>query len=271
MSIQYKLPHLPMLGKGSLLIDIYDANGGLTGYIHMGNCSKVEHEIKDDKKSLFQSINKSPSKIASAVGKREVMLAITGTDFAFTKLAIQQLASGGVETILATGSAPVAGEALASTTATKKGKYFSTLGRNIGSVVVNQSGSPLVLGTDYTIEDSLQGLIYFLPSGGVNDTVAVTVNYTPASLSLAQIAGAVQPFVRARLRFVPDPTDGKRIGVEWWQVNLSPNGKLALIADDYGNWELEGDVLDDTANHPTAPYFLMTDYGATSGETGNVS
>jgi hypothetical protein len=105
----------------------------------------------------------------------------------------------------------------------------------------------------------------------VNDAVAVTIDYTPAALSLSQVAGAVAPFVRARGRFVPDPTDGKKIGVEWWQINLSPNGKLGLITDDYGNWELEGMILDDTANHPNSPYFLMTDYGATSGETGDVS
>jgi hypothetical protein len=271
MSLKYKLPHLPMLGKGSLLIDIYDANGGLTGYQHMGNVHKVEQEIKDDKAELYQSINKTPTLIATAVKKRQVILSIEGTDFSFTHLAIQQMASGGAETTLVTGSTPVVAEALASATATKKGKYFSTAGRNISAVAVKQGVTTLVLNTDYTIEDALQGLIYFLPSGAVNDAAAVTVDYTPVNINISQVAGAVAPFLRARLRFVPDATDGKEIGVEWWQVNLSPNGKLGLIADDYGNWQLDGMVLDDTANHPNAPYYLMTDYGATSGETGDVS
>lgn len=274
--MQYPLPHLPMLGKGSLLLDIYDANGGLTGYIHMGNVTKVEQEIKDDVKKLYQSINRTPSMIASAVSKRDVMLSITGTDFSFTHMAIAMMANGGKETTLSTGTTPVVGEALASATATKKGKFFATAGRNIGSIVVKQGVTTLVLNTDYQVPDavagvSLSGLIYFLPSGAVDDAAAVTIDYTPAALSLSQVAGAVNPFVRARLRFVPDPTDGKKIGVEWWQVNLSPNGKLGLVSDDYGNWELEGNVLDDTANHPNSPYFLMTDYGATSGETGDVS
>lgn len=269
--MQYPLPHLPMLGKGSLLVDIYDASGGLTGYVHMGNVTGLDQEIKDDKAELYQSINRTPTLIATAVKKRQVMLSIKGTDFSFTHLAIQQMASGGKETTLATGTTPVTGEALASATATKKGKFFSTVGRNIGSVVVKQGVTTLVLNTDYQITDALQGLIYFLPTGAVDDAAAVTIDYTPAALSLSQVAGAVNPFVRARLRFVPDPTDGKKIGVEWWQVNLSPNGKLGLIADDYGNWEMEGMVLDDTANHPNSPYFLMTDYGATSGETGDVS
>jgi hypothetical protein len=268
--MKYPLPHLPMLGKGSVLVDIYDASGGLTGYVHMGNVTELDQEFKDDKKNLYQSINKVPTLIASAVSKRELMLSIKGTDFSFTHLAIAMMANGGKETILATGTTAVVGEALASATATKKGKFFATAGRNIGTVAVKQGVTTLVLNTDYQITDAVQGLIYFLPTGAVDDAAAVTIDYTPTALSLAQVAGGVNPFVRVRIRFVPDPTDGQSIGVEWWQVNLSPNGKLALITDDYGNWELEGMVLDDTANHPNSPFFLMTDYGAV-GVSGDVS
>src|SRR6266571_4259837 len=213
--MQYPLAHLPMLGKGSLLLDIYDASGGLTGYIHMGNVTKLEQEIKDDKAELYQSINKTPSLIATAVKKRQVMLSITGTDFSFTHLAIAMMANGGKETTLATGTTAVTGEALASATATKKGKFFSTTGRNIGTVAVKQGATTLVLNTDYQITDAVQGLIYFLPTGAVDDAAAVTIDYTPTALSLSQVAGAVNPFVRARGRFVPDPTDGQKIGVEW--------------------------------------------------------
>jgi len=270
-AMQYPLAHLPMLGKGSLLVDVFDSGGGLTGYQHMGNVTKVEMEIKDDKAELYQSINAVPSLIATAVKKRQVMLSITGTDFSFQHLAIALMAAG--ETTLATGSTPVTGEALASATVTKKGKYFATLGRNIGSVVVEQGSplTPLVLGSDYVIVDPVEGLIYFPLTSGVNDAAAVVVNYTPTELSMSQVAGAVVPFEKSRVRFVPDPTDGKKIGVEWWIVNLSPTGKIGLIADDYGNWELEGMVLNDAANHPLSPYFLCTDYGSTSGQTGDQS
>lgn len=271
--IQYTLPHLPMLGKGSLLVDIYDSGGGLTGYVHMGNVTKIEQEIKDDRASLYQSINATPSLIATAVKKRDVSLMITGTDFAFTHLAMAMMASGGVSTTLATGTTPVTGEVLASATCTKHGKYFATLGRNIGTVVVHNNSLVLTAGTDYIVIDPVEGLIFFPLTSTVSDSHNVTVDYTPSALSISQIAGAVQPLLRARIRFSPDPTDGKLIGIEWWQVNLSPTGKLGLIADDYGNWELEGYVLNDAANHPNSPYFLMTDLGATSGteESGNVS
>jgi hypothetical protein len=40
----------------------------------------------------------------------------------------------------------------------------------------------------------------------------------------------------------------------------SPSGKIELIKDDYGNWELEATVLSDELNHPSDPYFLATYY-----------
>jgi hypothetical protein len=258
MGIIYPVAHLPMLGKGSLLVDVFDAQGNLTGYQHFGNVTKLEQEIKDDKAKLYQKINRTPTMIAQALKQRDVMLSITGTDFASDRMAIHMMSSG--KTQLVTGVTPVVAEALASATVTKHGKYFATIGRNISAVAVKQGGVALVANTDYVVEDPVQGIIYFPLTSAVVDNTAVTVDYTPINATYDQVAGGVLPFVKAKLRFAPDPTDGQKIGVEWWKVNLSPNGKLGLITDDYGNWELEAEVLDDSANHPTDPYFLATFY-----------
>src|ERR1039457_474140 len=110
--IQYPVPHLPMLGKGSLLLDVFDASGNLTGYQHLGNCTKVEQEIKDDKDELYQSINATPSLIATAVKKRAVTLTITGTDFSSDHMALAFMSAG--KTSLVISAVPVSGEALAS-------------------------------------------------------------------------------------------------------------------------------------------------------------
>ena len=259
MTIQYQVPHLPYLGKGSLLVDIFDAQGNLTGYQHFGNVTAAEQEVKDDLAKLYQHINATPTEIAQGLKKRDVILKLTGTDFSSDHLAIALMANG--KSQLVTGTSPVSGEVLASATATKKGKYFSAVGRNLdpASISVDNPGA-LVLGTDYEIADSVQGLIYFPLTSGVNEAAAVTIDYTPINATFDQVAGAVQPFQKARLRFVPDPTDGPKIGAEWWRCNLSPSGKLELIKDDYGNWELEVAVLDDTSNHPNWPYFLLTYY-----------
>ncbi len=261
--IHYPVPHLPYLGKGSMLLDVFDADGLSTGYQHLGNVTTVDQEIKDDKAELFQHINATPTLIATAVKKRVVSLKMTGTDFSADHLAIATMADGKTQLVIT--ATPVSGEPLAAATVTKKGKYFATLGRNLdpATVVVNQIGV-LAAGTDYVIADSVQGIIYFPLDSAVDDAAAVTVDYTPIPATFDQVAGAVKPFVKGKLRFVPDPTDGEKIGVEWWKCNLSPSGKIELIKDDYGNWELEVMVLDDSENHPNNPYFLKTFYGATA-------
>jgi hypothetical protein len=258
--MQYQIPHLPYLGKGSLLFDRFDANGALTGFQHFGNVSTVDQETKDDKAELYQHINAVPSMIATALKKRAVSVKFTGTDFSADHLTIATMAAGKTELVITAD--PVVAEVLASATATKKGKYFATLNRNLNptGIAVKQGVDVLVAGEDYIVADAVQGLFYFPVTSGVDDATAVTIDYTPIAATFDQVAGAVVPFVKGRMRFVPDPTDGPKIGVEWWVCNLSPSGKIELIKDDYGNWELEAMVLDDSENHPADPYFILTYY-----------
>jgi hypothetical protein len=258
--IHYAVPHLPYLGKGSLLFDRFDADGNLTGFQHFGNVTTIDQETKDDKAELYQHINAVPSMTNTAVKKRAVSVKFTGTDFSADHLTIALMSAGKTELVIAADA--VVAEALASATATKKGKYFATAQRNLDpvSVAVKQGVTVLVVDEDYTIADAVQGIIYFPLTSAVDDAAAVTIDYTPIATTFDQVSGATVPFVKGRMRFVPDPTDGPKIGVEWWVSNLSPSGKLELIKDDYGNWELEAMILDDSENHPDNPYFLLTYY-----------
>jgi hypothetical protein len=258
MSIKYPVQHLPMLGKGSVLFDRFDANGNPQGYIHLGNCSKFDLDTKDETAQLFQSINKTPSLIATTLKKRTPTLSITGTDFSADHMALAMMSAG--KTTLSVQAIEVTGEALASATATKKGKYFALASRSIdpATVALHQGATALVLGTDFVVSDPVEGLIYFPASGAVDDSKAVTADYSTVVGKFDQVAGGTQPVLQGRIRFVPDPSDGQKIGVEVWRVNLAPNGQIGLIADDYGNWALDASVLDDTANHPNAPYYLAT-------------
>jgi hypothetical protein len=260
--IKYPLPHVPMLGKGSILFDRFDASGNLTGYMPFGNATKFELAHKDERAELYQSLNKSASLIATGLKKRSVSISVVGTDFRSDMLAIAMMSSG--KTTLVGAVATITAEVLASATALKKGHYFALLNRNIDNVtippVLTNNSATLVAGTDYIVVDPIEGLIYFPTSSSVSEAFSVTATYHTLVASNDQVAGAVVPQVTGRLRFVPDPTDGQKLGVEAWRVNLYPAGQLGLIADDYGNWTLDGELLDDTANHPLSPYYLQTFY-----------
>ena len=258
MSIHYPIAHVPMLGKGSVLFDRFDASGNLQGFVHLGNCSKFELDMKDEKAELYQSVNKVPSLIASTLKKRTPTLSITGTDFSADHLELAMMSSG--KTSLAITAGSITGEALASATATKKGKYLALASRSIdpATVVLKQGVATLVADTDYIVAEPTEGLIYIPSTSAIDESKAVTADYDTLVKTFDQVAGGTQPVLQGRIRFVPDPSDGQKIGVEVWKCNLAPNGNIGLIADDYGNWTLDASILDDSANHPTAPYYLAT-------------
>jgi hypothetical protein len=177
-------------------------------------------------------------------------------------MAIAMMSSG--KTTLVGAVAVITAEVLAPAGPPKNGKYYALLNRNIDNVttppVLTNNAVTLVAGTDYIVVDPIEGLIYFPTTTSADSIHSVTATYHTLVASNDQVAGAVVPQQLGRLRFVPDPTDGQKLGVEVWRVNLYPAGQLGLIADDYGNWTLDGESLDDTSNHPLSPYYLQTFY-----------
>src|SRR5262249_47014286 len=178
-------------------------------------------------------------------------ISITGTDFSSDHMAITQMSTAATQ--LAVTSGTVTSETIISAvqTANCKGRYFRTVTPNVDNVttppVLTQS-STLVAGTDYVLIDPVSGIFYIPLTSTINTagTTAVTVTYHTLVGTFNQVAGATVPFQQGHLVFVPDPVDGQKIGVDIWRCNLHPNGQLGLIADDYGNWQLEGNILDDT-------------------------
>lgn len=261
MGIIYPVPHVPMLGKGSILLDRFDPTTALpTGFQHLGNCTKFELDLKDDIAELYQSLNKNVTLIATAVKKRQPKISITGTDFSAVHMAIAQMSAG--KTSVATTATTITAELLitAAQAPNAIGRFFRTANKNIdlaSAPVLTSNSATLVEGTDYKILDPVQGIIY-IPVGSAVASHDVTITYHTLVGSQDHVAGATVPFVQGHILFSPDPVDGQKIGCDIWRVNLNPNGQLGLIADDYGNWTLDGNILDDTANHPTAPFYDFT-------------
>jgi hypothetical protein len=262
MGIQYPINHVPSLGKGSVLFERF-SSGSPTGVLmHLGNCNKFEVEPKDDKAELFQSLYPTPTMLAQAVKKRDIKIAVEGTDFSADHSQIYSLA-GGV-TSLAIAATGVTGETLISAvqTANAKGRYFRVASLEWDPTIapVLTQTTALVAGTDYVLADAAHGLIYIPSTSAISTagTTAVTIAYTPLAKTVSQICGHTVNFVQGHILFVPDPADGPNIMCDVWRVNLTQNGKIGLISDEYGNWTLEGSALDDTANHPTAPFYQYT-------------
>lgn len=257
--IQYQVPHVNSLGKGSVLFDRFLAGAPTGVLIHLGNCMKFDIEPKDQKAELYQSLYSSPTKIAEAVKKRDIEISIEGTDFSSDHAALFAITSA-KSSLVVTGGA-VSAETLITVAqaANCKGRYFQTSIPNLASVTdLKQGVSTLVAGTDYIVLDLAHGIIYIPLTSSIVSGTLVSIDYVTTAANFDQINGHTVNFVEGRILFIPQPADGPSIMANVWRVNLTQSGKIGLIADEYGNWTLNGACLDDTANHPTAPFYQLT-------------
>jgi hypothetical protein len=259
-AINYPLPFVPMLGKG--LVSIAKIINGVTqGFYPIGNSTKLELEPKDDIAEQYESVNASASLIATALKKRQIKIAITGTDFKDDVMDLV-LMGNGKSTVATTATTFTAEVLVPAAVGTHKGRYFRTAHRNVDAVgtrpVLTNNSVTLVDGTDWILVDGVQGVIYFPANTSAVDGDATTITYHTLVGSQTEVAGGVSPTIPCALWFSPDPTDGQKIELDVWHMNLSPTGQIGLISDDYGNWQLEGLVLGDYVNHPTQPFYRAT-------------
>ena len=239
------------LGRGTLYLDNFDANGNRTGQQHIGNVTTFDTENKVEIKQKYESMDPASSLYARAVTRQTVTLKITGDEYTLDNLARALL--GSVQQITGVG-AVVANEAITPAGGALLGRYYDLAHRNITTETdVKQGATVLTLGTDYTV-DLVRGRIYVLPTSQVVIPGSqLTADYTYGNYTYNSVAVGTQGTVEAYVRFLGNQIKGPTYEAEYWHVSFTPTGQLGLIADDFGNWTLEGEVISDTINHPTNP------------------
>lgn len=247
-----------LLGKGQLFFDRFDGSGNKTGLRHLGNVETFELTISDDKVQKFSSMTAGAPLYKEVNRRRTCTLKVTGNEFHPENMA---LATMGAQATLAQVATPVVAEAVYSSTI--KSAYFVTkkLGP-ITAVAVKFGATTGVLNTDYAIIDAISGLIRILP--GTILTGAVTVDYTPTAYSTngpAVISGGVSGVIAGYMLFIGDPSTGPKVKVDIWKVNISPDGAIGLISDDFAQMSLQAAILDDGIAHPVSPLFEVTYIG----------
>lgn len=245
-----------MLGRGKLYFDKF-VPGTTTrqGEQALGNCTSLEVEVKPEVKEKYESMDKASSLYSRGVTRETVSIKIVGDEFTPDNLANVLL--GNIETISAPG-ATVAAETITPSGGPIVGRYYATAFRNLTALTsLEQGTTPLVLGTDYTV-DLLRGRIYLLPSStAILPTTPIVASYTYAEYSYTAIAIATQGTIDGYLRYESDNIKGGNYDGEWWHVSFIPSGGLAFIADDYGSFTLEGECIADAVNHPNEPIGRM--------------
>lgn len=240
-----------ILGRGMLYIDNFDASGNRTGQQAIGNVTAFDVENKVEIKEKYESMDPASSLYARGVTRETVTIKITGDEFTLDNLARAVL--GTVTTVVGTG-ATVTAETVTPTGGAVLGRYYDLAHRNITAMTdLKQGATTLVLGTDYTV-DLVRGRVYLLPTSvTITPGTALTADYTYGTYTYNAVNVATVGTIDAYLRFLGNPVKGPTYEAEFWHVSFTPTGTLGFIADDFGNWTLEGLVIADPIGHPTQP------------------
>lgn len=243
------------LGKGALYFDRFDSTGAKTGELHLGNVDNFTISTEDEKAEMYESMTKSAGLYKQALKKRTISL--KGKLYEFTQDNLALFTMGTTGTFSQTSGTVSSAETL--TSSSKQGRYYATAKRGISTtVLVSGTSTPYTsrtLGTDYSV-DAATGRIYVIPGGGIVDGhTAQLSSYAYSTLALKTIAGGTESQVIGFLRFIGDPSAGPAQEYQFWKCDVTPDGELGLIGDDYGSFGIGFKLLSDSAAHPTEPYY----------------
>lgn len=242
------------LGKGSLLLDVYNAAGNATGFQFAGNATQVAVSAEVTKDALYSSTQRTGAKFAEAVTRIAYTIQVTLNEYGLDMLKKFFLATSNVKTQnVGTGlTANFTGDQVV------PGRYLDVGKRKITNAVVTRDGTDvLVAGTDYVVY-SEHGLILLKTGGAVlaGDDIEVEFNCPAATIDQLRLALDGSPV--AHLLFLSDDAnqdnEGGRDRLEIWRANIAPEGQLQLVSESFGSYQLTIGVLEDSENHPDDPF-----------------
>ena len=225
---------LSYIGKGKVYLGPYGGGGAL---VSVGNCSRLELSIDEEKKELLDFTS-------AGGGKANVVSRITGVTVGMTlhDISGDNLAKALRGTSTAVASASVVDE---SHTAYIGGLVaFNSLPDPSQPVVVTDSSGATTYteGTDYV---RTRTGIEILSGGSITDGQTILVDYTKAAASV------VEALVNAGAEFVlvfdglNEAQSGKAVSVRVHRLKFSPAQGLGFIGDEFAGLEISGEALKD--------------------------
>lgn len=226
----------PYLGSGKIYARVAGAAAGL---VELGNASKLELSVKEDKQKL-KDFSKAGGGTYSSVSRiDEVTVQMTLNDLNKTNVS---RAVFGTESAVASGT--VADEAVIA----YKGAIVPVAHPNPTAVVVkNSAGSTTyVAGTDYEVR---AGGIYIMDTGTITEAQALKVSYSYAAYN--KVEAMTQGAIVLELHFegLNEANSGKPVILDIFRAQLSPTKALSLLGDKFADLEIEAEVLKDSTKN----------------------
>lgn len=241
------------IGAGYVKINRYDSDDNLTGFVDIGNISKLSIQADSETKERlsFRHDNYQQA-LDSVVIPKPHTVSMTGDEMSSMVMAIALL---GEEAALAVTGASVDAGSPEDLVAVHD-KYVALAHKHITSVVVKDATdtTTYVSGTDYMVDASL-GQIKVLSTGDIADSATVHVSYTYATQAGTRVYGGTQSRIKVRLEmFGQNLASGKNVHVVIKELVISPSGAADFIGSDYISFELAGKIT--VPEGDTQPYYI---------------
>lgn len=226
--------YYPYLGSGKIYAR---AQGSAAGLMELGNASKLELAVKEDKQKLKDFSKPGGGTYASVSRISEATLQMTLNDLNKTNVA---RAVFGTE--LAVAGATVVDEAVVA----YKGAIVPLLHPSPTAVTVSHTtGTPAyVANTDYEVR---AGGIYIIASGAITDAQALKVDYTYAAYDKVEAMTSSSILLELHFEGLNEANSGKPVIVDIYKAQLSPTKALSLLGDKFADLQVEAEVLADTS------------------------
>lgn len=264
-------PHADNLfiGKGQWFARRHLAGGTFGPWTHLGNIDEAASANEDTRLEKFSSMTAEAPLLASRLQRRKTTLTVTADEHSIFNLSLITMSE--VVTSAAQAATPVVDEVLSADvpTGTLGGElggqiFFTTKFGPMTAISLNLGATPLVLGTDYEIVHNRKGqmAVRILAGSAVvtNDTDDLTIDYTPPAYAagLTVLRASKETTIELQLRFIGDPSSGPAMQADVWKANVSPEGGLGFISEEFGSFQIVFELLDDSTNHPDSPLWDIT-------------
>jgi hypothetical protein len=119
--------------------------------------------------------------------------------------------------------------------------------RGVSGVTIVKGATPLVLGTDYTL-DADSGGVVFLDSANISDGDDVVVTYDLLATSNNRIVTGASASINGALFYKSNNPEGAQFDYYWPKVTLKPDGDFQLKGDDWQQISFTFEILKKDAN-----------------------
>lgn len=226
--------YYPYLGVGKLYARVAGAAAGL---IDIGDASKLDLAVKEDKKKQMDSTKLGGGVRATVPRITEVTLSMTLNDLNKTNIARALFGSEA-----AVAGATVADEAITA----YKGALapLTHISPTAVTVTTDDAVTTYTEGTDYEVRPSG---IYIMPTGTIADAASLKVDYTHVAYDKveAMTTGAIT--LELHFEGLNEANSGKPVVVDIYRAQLSPTKALSLLGDKFADLTVEAEVLIDTS------------------------